>query len=154
MTDEPQLARIDPLINEFKGRIVSLPKPYWLVIDDLNDARVTPAMRETVYALAASVEELKPPNLWIALLGYNEPIVEPELQYIAADDAEFPAPGRVAQHLELLAGSGGKPLAKGRALEIANLLFSTFPQLDKVAMFKLKMRVEEMGEKLRQGLQP
>ena len=35
LTDSPQLARIDALINDFKGRLNSLKERYWLVSDDL-----------------------------------------------------------------------------------------------------------------------
>ena len=154
LSDKPQLAKIDPLVNAFKGRLDTLPKRYWLVIDDLNEANVTPAILETAYAIACAVEEVRPDNLWVALLGYNEPVSDTELRHVALDDAEFPSPSFVARHLEMVAKASGTVLASGRAQQIADLLFTKFPKLNKEAMSKLTVLVEEVGEKLRMGQQP
>jgi hypothetical protein len=155
LKDDPQLARIDPLINAFKGKLNTLAKRYWLVIDDLNDASVTPAICETVYALASSVEEIVPANLWVALLGYNEPIADPELRHVASEDAEFPTPEYVAKHLELVSKGSPNPLTTKKAEEIASMLFGKFPKkLDKEAMIQMTNHLETLGEKLKQGLQP
>lgn len=154
MPDDPQLAKIDPLINAFKGRMDALAKRYWLVIDDLNEANVTPAIRETAFALACAVEELKPDNLWISLLGYNQLFSDPELRFVAVDEAEFPNAAFVAKHLELVAQSSGTPLPSDRAKEIADVLFSKFPVLNKECMSQLTIMVEQTGEKLRSGAQP
>lgn len=154
LTDDPQLSRIDPLINWFKGELSIMQRPYWLVIDDLNDPSVTPAMRDMAYALAYCVEEVKAPNLWIALLGYNFPINEPDLRHTAQDDAEFPSPFSIAKHLECVAQQSQNPLPPTRAREIADLLFTKFPTLDKENMIKMTALVETMGEKLKRGLQP
>lgn len=154
LTDDPQLARIDSLINAFTGKITTLTKRYWLVIDDINDPSVTPAIRDMAYALAYSVEDVKPENLWIALIGYNLPIADPELRHVAVDEAEFPSPASVAKHLALISNHGPAPLTTERAQEIADLLFSKFPKLDKQAMIQLTSDFEVMGEKLEKGLQP
>lgn len=153
MTDDPQLARIDPLINWFKGKLPTLKQAYWLVIDDLNAESVTPAMRETAYAIAYSAEEIKS-NLWVALLGYNTPITDPELRFIAREDAQFPDAKLVAQHFECIARGSPMPLTLKRAQEIANLLFSKFPTIDKGSMIELTLLIEKMGEMLRAGQQP
>lgn len=154
LADSPQLAKIDPLINAFKGQLDTLSKRYWLVIDDLNEPNVTPEIRETAYAMASAVEEEKPENLWIALLGYNEPVAGENLMRAAIDDAEFPTANLVANHLEMVAQLSGNTLATARAREIANLLFKQYPKLNRDAMSELRLKVEQMGEKLRQGLQP
>lgn len=152
--DDPQLALVDPYINAFKGQLVNLARPYWLVIDDINDPSVTPELRAAAYAMAFAVEDVRPQRLWLVLLGYNEEITDPELNAIAQDDAEFPPPQLVAQHLETIAKAKANPLPAGRALEIAKLLFARFAKLDKAAMNTLTRLVQEMGEKLRAGLQP
>lgn len=155
MTDDPQLARIEPLITEFKGQVATMGEQrYWLVIDDLNDASVLPATAETAFALAQAVEEVKPDQLWLALLGYNAPITDSELRYVAKDDPRFPDPDGVAEHFRCIAEVSPKPLTPERALEIATVMFSKYAQLDKAAMIELTPELEQMGEKLRLGEQP
>ena len=90
MADEPQLARIHPLINSLMGQVVHLKRRYWLAIDDINDPAVTPPIRDVLYAIACSVEDDRPENLWLALLGYNSLITDSELRWVAQDDARFP----------------------------------------------------------------
>jgi hypothetical protein len=153
MTDEPQLARIDPLINWFKGKLPTLTHAYWLVLDDLNDESVTPAMREAAYAIACCAEETKS-NLWVALLGYNTPITDPDLRFIAQEDARFPNAMLVAEHFAYIARESPMPLTLERAQEIATLLFSKFPTIDKESMIELTPVIEKIGEKLRVGQQP
>ena len=154
MTDDPQLARIEPLIHWFKGQAVMLEKPYWLVIDDLNDPSATQSMREAAYALAYAVEEIKPQNLWIALLGYNASVTDFELRYIAQEDARFPDARTVAEHFEAIAKAGPKPLEQGKARQMADLLFAKFAKLDKESMMKMTVEIENAGEKLKLGKQP
>jgi hypothetical protein len=153
MTDEPQLVRIDPLINWFKGKLPTLKQAYWLVIDDLNADSVTPAMREAAYAIASAAEEAKS-NLWVALLGYNMPITDPELRFIAQEDARFPDAKLVAKHFQDIAMRSPVPLALERAQEIANLLFSKFSTINKESMIQLTPLIEKIGEKLLVGQQP
>ena len=157
LTDDPQQARIDSLLNAFKGKFSSLTKRYWLVIDDINDPSVTPAIRETLHGIASSVEDLRPENLWVALIGYNTPITptfNPDWREVAVDHAEFPSPAMVAKHFALVSARSAAPLTPARAQEIADLLFSKFPTLDKEAMIQLTTLFESMGEKLQEGLQP
>lgn len=159
LTDDPQLARLDALMAAFKGKIVGLNRHCWLVIDDLNEPTVTPEVREAAFAMAQAAEEIKPQRLWIALLGYNESILDPELRHIARDGAEYPTPASIAQHLQALSDSGPNPLKGERAAEITDLLFQKYnatdnEMLDKAAMIKLTADIERMGDKLRQGQQP
>jgi hypothetical protein len=154
LKDLPQLARIEPLINAFKGQVPRMQgPPYLLVIDDLNDPSVIPATVETAFALAQCVEEVRAQYLWVVLLGYNVPITG-ELRHVAQDDASFPDLACVAKHLEAMAAAGPQPIEATKAREYADLLFSKYAQLDKAAMTELTPRVEELGEKLRQGQQP
>jgi hypothetical protein len=88
------------------------------------------------------------------LLGYNEPVSDMELRHVVQDDAEFPGASYVAKHLELVAQTSGTPLTSPKAREIADVLFTKFPKLDREAMSKLTVLVEEMGQKLRLGQQP
>lgn len=154
LKDDPQLARIDPLINAFKGELDTLKKRYWLVVDDLNEPSVTKAVREAALELARTVEENKPENLWVVLLGYNDPVDDSELRFIAKDDAEFPSQDSIAEHLELVSRISPNPLKPERAKEIVSVLFSKYPKLDKEAMIKITSDVEVIGEKLSQGLHP
>jgi len=154
MADDPQLMKIDPLMNHFKGRLDLLSKRYWLVIDDLNHDSVTPEIRAIAYAVACAVEELKPDNLWVVLLGYNTPVVDLDLNRAESDDAVFPSARSVAEHFEAVARFSGKLFPSARAREIADVMFSEFPKLDKEAMSKLTQRVEKMDERLRVGQQP
>jgi hypothetical protein len=153
MTDNPQFARVDELVNWLKGRLPSLVRPYWLVIDDLNDESVTPALREAAYAIAYCAEVQKM-NLWIALLGYSPPITDPSLRFILQEDAQFPEAAFVATYLARLAGLSPLPLPPARAQELANLIFSKYPNMDKESMDKISQEVEVMGQKLRIGQQP
>lgn len=154
LTDNPQLARIDPFVPTFKGKIVGLTRRYWLVIDDINDPSVTPAIREAAFAIAQSAEELKPQQLWVALLGYNELIVDPDLRFIAQDDAEYPNAVFVARHLRAISDASPNPLLPTKETEIAELLFKKFQTVDKAAMTELTILLERMGEKLRLGQHP
>ncbi len=153
MTDNPQPARIDRLINWVKREIPKLERRFWLVIDDLNDASVALETREAAYALACCAEEVRM-DLWVVLLGYNQPITANSLGYIAQEEARFPDVELVAHHLERLARSSPSPLQPSQAREYATLLFSKYPLLDKENMPKLKWDVEEMGRKLRGGARP
>jgi hypothetical protein len=152
MTDDPQLARIDSLINWFKGQIDRMEAPYWLVIDDLNDPSVTPAMRQTVYAMAVTVEEKKQ-NLWLVLLGFNEEITDPDMRYIGEDFAQFPTTQEIAGHFESVAKTSPLPSQAGLAQQIADGLFTAYTRIDKEAMIHLGRDIEETSEKLKQGIQ-
>lgn len=154
MTDEPQLSRTDPLVSWFKGQIVSMERPYWLVIDDLNEPSATKPMREAAYAIACAVEEIKPENLWVALLGYNDPIANPDLQFVALDDARFPDAAHVAEHFQCIANESPQTLTPARAREIADLVFAKVAHLDRENMPKITSLIQQIGEKLRLGQQP
>jgi hypothetical protein len=154
LTDDPQLARIEPLINAFIGKLPSIKNRIWLVVDDLNEPDVTPAIRDTALAMARAVELQKPENLWLALLGYNAEIQDPDLLRAAVDHAEFPNAKFVADHLVLVAGASPVPLTAQRAKEIADLLFVKYPGRDKVSMTKMTLEIERLGEKLKAGQQP
>jgi hypothetical protein len=154
LTDDPQLARIDALVNVFKNQINGLKEPYWLIVDDLNDPSVTPAIREAAYAVAFSVEEVKPDNLWVALLGYNSPITDDELRFAAQEEAQFPTPALAASHFDAVSKASPNPLPENRAREIADRLFEKFPKLDKEAMIKLTDLFERTSDRLRQGMHP
>jgi hypothetical protein len=155
MTDDPQQAHIRPLVGAFMGQVLRLQQPYWLIVDDLNDPSVTPLTRETAYAIAYAVEDTRPANLWVALLGYNPQIIEIELRRVAQEDAQFPNAALLAEHFKVMAAAGPPPpLEDDQALEYAELLLSRYPELNKEAMSDLTPRVEEMGEKLRNGERP
>lgn len=162
LSDDPQLARIDSLIAWFKGKIPGLATPCWLVIDDLNDERVEPAIRDTAFALAFAVEETKPPNLWVVLLGYNDPLSDPELRYVEQEQAQFPTTADVSAHLEALATSVQQPLAPGFADALAARLCAPVialaedapPATVKAAMLAVTVNIERAGEKIRQGVHP
>lgn len=154
MIDEPQLAHTGPLMNAFKGQLAALQRRYWLAIDDINDPSVTPPIRETTYAIAYSVEEARPENLWVALLGYNALITDDELRWVAQDDARFPDAALLAEHFQYMANAGPKPLRLPKAREYADLLLAKYPELTKEAMTKLTPLIERFGEKLKMGQRP
>lgn len=154
LPDDPQLSRLDALLARFKGKLIGLTRRCWLVIDDLNDATVLPPVREAAFAIAHAVEELKSDKLWVALLGYNPSIVDPELRHIVKDDAEYPSQTEIALHLQALSNASAKPLGPNRTDALVALLFQKYPQLDKAAMIELTDDVEHIGEKLRSGVHP
>lgn len=154
MRDNPQHARVNPLLGAFMSQVDKLQQRYWLVIDDINDPDVTPEIRETVYAIASHVEDDLSENLWIALLGYNQRISDPRLQRAAQDDAQFPDAELLAQHFKLIADHGGKPLPVEEARAYARLVLADFPVLNKEAMTELTPIIERMGRKLRAGERP
>ena len=151
--DNPQLAKIDPLINVFEGLLVRLERPYWLVIDDL-DGPVQLEVLETVLAIASSVEELRPDKLWIALLGYKDEITSRELDYRAEDNAQFPDAGLLAQHLKDVASSSPQLLDDVNAAAYARDLMGKCGGRTREGMIQLTRDVEVLGEKLRQGERP
>jgi hypothetical protein len=122
------------------------------VIDDLNYPIVTPAVLETVRELAFRVEDEKPRNLWLILLGYNSPITDPDFRP-AEESAQFPDASSVARHFEWVAAPV-KPLTSQNAREIADVLFGAFPQLTKEAMQKLAGAILATDLKLHLGKQP
>ncbi|MDI6102659.1 hypothetical protein QLQ12_28975 [Actinoplanes sp. NEAU-A12] len=152
LADDPQAARIDALVAAFDGQVTTgLRQRYWLVIDDLNDATVTPEVREAAYALAFQVEESRPENLWVALLGYNAEITDPELLYVAQEDARFPTEDQLAEHFRCMSSWGPNPLTPVEARKYARTLLSEFPHISKEAMTRLSPRIDVLGEKLRRG---
>jgi hypothetical protein len=150
-TDETGTARFRPLINAFKGEIVRMQQRYWLVIDDINDPGVSPLIRDTVYAIAYSVEDTRPDNLWVILLGYNARITDIELRWVAQDNARFPDAALLAEHFQLMSRENPNPLTAQEARAYADLLLAKFPKLTKEAMTELTPLIEHMGEKIRQG---
>jgi hypothetical protein len=151
LTDNPQLARIDALLAAFAGQVTLLEQPFWLVIDDLNDPVVTPEIREAAYALAFTVEETRPAHLWVALLGYNAEITDPELRYVAQDDARFPTAAQFVEHFCALARNSPRPLTDKEALACVEGLLSAYPTISKEAMIRLAPLIDAIGDKLRRG---
>jgi hypothetical protein len=154
LVDNPQLARTSPLLDAFTSRAVGLTNPYWLVIDDLNEPSVTPAVRETAYAMALRVEDVRPKNLWLALLGYNQEIVDRELDQALQDDADFPTPRVVAQLFKSVADAYGTNLEIERATEITNVMCRELQPLDGERMWRLKRKIEKMVSELKAGRVP
>jgi hypothetical protein len=154
LKDDPQEARIDPLINWITGKLPTLQRRYWLVIDDLNHPSVKRPVAEAAYALAYCVEEIKPDPLWVALLGYNNQSTDPEMRYIALEDASFPDAAMVATYFESISKASALPLSAAEARDYANLLFGKFNVLNKESMMLLTPMVENIGSKLRIGLRP
>jgi len=154
MPDQPQQARIDPLIGALYGQIGKLPERRWLVIDDINDQAVTPEIRETAYAIAKCVEDNRPENLWVALLGYNEEILDNKLRKVVVEDVRFFDAELLAQHFQWIAGASGNPLSPAEAREYADLIFAKYPVLAKEAMISMTRDIETMGERLKAGERP
>jgi hypothetical protein len=154
MTGGPQSDRIRPLISAFIGQIVGLQRRYWLVIDDINDQNIEKSIRDTVYGIAYSVEDTKPDNLWVALLGYNEMIPGTTLRLVLLDEARFPDAALLAEHFQFMAKMGPRPIRPSEAREYADLLLARFPELTKEAMTTLTPDIEKVGERLRLGERP
>lgn len=154
MLDDPQHARVEPLVGAFMGQVQNLRKRYWLVIDDINDRDVTPEIREAVFAIASSVQDDRTENLWVFLLGYNSLISDENLRRRVVDDARFPDAELVAEHLKLIADTHGAPLPLEQALDYATVAFKKFPVLNKAAMISLTGVIEDIGEKLKAGMRP
>jgi len=151
MIDDPQEARIEPVMIWFKGRkLPTIAKPHWLVIDDLNDESVTKPVREAAYALAYCAEEAKA-NLWVALLGYNEPITDQELGQIGEEQPTFPDVQLVADHFMMIAARGPVPLERERARRRARSIFGRYSLIDKEAMMRIKKEIEEEDARLMRG---
>jgi hypothetical protein len=154
LTDEPQLARIDLLISAFQGQLAKMAgERYWLVIDDVNDPSVTPAIADTVFAVAQSVDEARNDYLWLVLLGFDAPITPSEM-LVAEEYAQFPNPAQVAEHIQCVDAAGPKRLTPRRAKNIANRLFEAFPVIDKAAMEQLTPLLEQLSERVRKGEPP
>lgn len=154
MADDPQLARIDPLISVFQGQLAEMAgQRYWLVIDDVNDPSVAPAITDTVFALAQSVDDARSDHLWLVLLGFSAPITPSEM-LVAEEYARFPDPAQVAEHIQCIDAAGPRRLTPRRARNIANRLFDAFPVIDKAAMEQLTPLLEQLSERIRKGEPP
>jgi hypothetical protein len=153
LADNPQNMRMGALRDWFQRQLVKLDRSYWLIIDDLNDEKILPEARLCAYMLAEVVEEKKPDKLWIALLGYNEPITNNDMRWRAEDDATFPTAAMLARHFVALAPEGMQ-LSFDEALGYANLLYPDTGELDSEAMSGRTSSAEKMAEKLRLGLRP
>jgi len=151
LSDKPQLARITPLISAFIGQARRVQDRYWLVIDDVNDQIVIPEICDTAYAIARSVEQEKPTNLWVVLIGYNKAITDEELRWIKQDDARFPDALLLAQHFQFVATAGGRPISSEKARGYADDILGAASELTKAAMISLTPIIERVGESLRLG---
>jgi hypothetical protein len=154
LADRPQHMRMNVLLTWFQGQLADVKRPYWLVVDDLNEPSVSREIRACVYRMAKIVEQIKPNNLWVALLGYNEQITDREMRDCVRDLAAFPTPTMFANDFVRLAHSSPAPLTKSKAESYAKLLFSKYRVVDRTAMEDLTRAAEGLGQKLLQGLQP
>jgi hypothetical protein len=153
LVDNPQNMRMGALRDWFQRQLVKLDRSYWLIIDDLNDEKILPETRLCAYMLAEVVEEKKPDKLWVALLGYNEPITNNDMRWRAEDDATFPTAAMLAGHFVALAPESMR-LSFDEALGYANLLYPDTGELNPEAMSGRTSSAEKMAEKLRLGLRP
>lgn len=152
LPDNPQLARtIRPLVSAFIGQARRLADRYWLVIDDINDRKVRPEIRDTAYAIARSVEQEKPTNLWVVLIGYNTAITDEDLRWIKQDDARFPDAELLAQHFQSVATAGGRPITPEKARGYADVILGAVSELTKAAMISLTPIIESVDHSLRHG---
>jgi hypothetical protein len=152
MADDPQLARIDAPMNAFRGAVSKLQQPTWLVIDDLNEQDVKPSIREAAYEVAAAVEEMRPPNLWVILIGYPDSIAADDRVALSGrEEPQFPDVELVAHHLEELSKLSQRPITSARAEELSQILFSRIANPDKVSMSDLTRRLRPLGDMLRSG---
>jgi hypothetical protein len=153
LVDRPQHMRTNALLMWFQGQLDDIRRAYWLVIDDLNEPAVSREIRACAYALAKIVEQVKPDNLWVALLGYNEQIIDREMRNCVHDMAAFPTPAMFARDFIKLAAISSVPLSPERANKYAELLFSRHQIIDRTAMDELTSAAELLGQKLLKGLQ-
>lgn len=151
--DDPQPTHVRPLVDHFMGLLPDLTDRYWLVIDDLNHPSVTGPVRDLAYALAAAVQEEQPSKLWLALLGYNEPIVDRSIS-ARTDTPRFPERNCIADHLTQLAAAGPRPLEPGRAEHYAEQLIALHNPPTRENLELLTADIESMGYLLRQGRRP
>jgi hypothetical protein len=151
-TDNPQYARVAPLLNWFAGHwIHKIDPPCWLAIDDINDDRVIPELREAALALARCAE-VKKSNLWVILLGYNEPITDSDLTNIEQDQPQFPDETMVADHFVAITKDNLSPVTQARACDLAKLLFASYSPVDKIGMANIGRYIGKLSERLRCGL--
>jgi hypothetical protein len=150
MADNPQKSHFQPLVNSLVGLIPDLPRRYWLVLDDLNHDSVDKPVREFAYALAVAVEDFRHENLHLALLGYNEPIIDAGMR-ARIDHPRFPDARLLAEHLTCMAAAGDQPLPIELATRYAELLLERHTPLTKEAMQLLTDDIRTMGHKLREG---
>jgi hypothetical protein len=151
--DDPQEAKLQSYGSWLGGQIDTLQEPHWLVIDDLNHPEVTEPAREAAYELAKQAE-IKKGNLWVALLGYNKPITDDKLEYIAEDEARFPNRESIIEYFCLLSNRGGLNVEKIEAGTWIDLLCNNMASLDKEGMKNLKKKIEKLGKRLLKGKKP
>jgi hypothetical protein len=156
LEDEPQEAReIIPYIFWLEGALSKKNGAYWLTIDELNHAQVTKIAREAAYEVARWAQEYRG-NLWVALLGYNEPVTDHDLRRGAVlDIAEFPPKSAIVEYFMTLAKKGGMvDLQQDEVETWTDKVLNKYPKLDKETMMNLTDKLEDIGEDLLDGQQP
>ena len=106
-----------------------LQQRYWLVIDDINDPVVTPEIRETAYAIAYDVEDVRRPVGGVARVQRVD--YRPKLRKVARDNTRFPDAALLAKHFQLVVRADGKSLSRKEAHRCAEAVFSMFPVLER-----------------------
>lgn len=154
--DDPQPARTVPdLVDAFVGHLPALPRPCWLVIDNLDHPALPSIVRETALELAKAVETHQPDRLWLALLGYDEAFGDGfDLNQVVRDDARFPSVEDLAEHLTHLAKAGGHPPEPDQARQWAAALVTKYPGETKAERMVLTRAIEDMGKKILSGDRP
>lgn len=159
LKDDPQESKIHPYITWLKGKLSSLDRHCWLVIDDLNHPNVRPSTREAAYAIG-KLAQVNKGNLWVVLVGYNEAITERELRKRKEETPQFPSEEAVAEFLQFVATLGPRPLTAERARQIAKAAYQKQRQECedlkdiKESMERLTPYIEDIAEQLKAGNQP
>ncbi|MGB8860311.1 MAG: hypothetical protein WCC60_13680 [Ilumatobacteraceae bacterium] len=140
--DTPQLAHVNPLEIAFQGALPQLEDRFWLVIDDLNDVAVDTIVKEMAYAMARAAEQLKS-NLFVVLIGYNQPIMDELFSFAVRDSARFPDASEIAHHVTQLVNRGGVELVTSEeVLQRAEKLLLDLPQPSREQMLLMRNTID------------
>ncbi|MFN2141835.1 MAG: hypothetical protein ACK2U5_15210 [Candidatus Promineifilaceae bacterium] len=151
--DDPQEAKVWPYSDWLDGQIDTLEEPRWLTIDELNHPEVGRPALEAAFELARLAES-KQKNLWVALLGYNDPTVAATLKQAVKEQPRFPNAAEVVTYFKRMAQEGQLQLQAGEALGWAQALFPAGATIDKEFMENTIREIERQGNNLARGIRP
>lgn len=153
LADDPQESQASvQLADWFMGRLPELRIPRWLVIDDLNGPSPTLDTLELVNELAVRIENAKPDNLWLVLLGFDRRITGGARPYILEDDALPPSRVEIEAFFRSLGTAYGQNLSAPVLTRfVEEALAGATEALDHDGLAALVQRIERLSARVQEA---
>ena len=137
------------LATWFHGKMASITKPVWLIIDDLNGTKPTYETLELIEHLAILVERHKPDNLWLVLVGFGRQITDETARFMLEEEAFAPARADVRRFFESLGACYSQTLPPAHLDKYVDTAFkSIVPPLDHQTLQELARNIERISDKV------